>query len=305
MQARGLLSEWATGESSGVHVQKRAQDHVDDHQGAAHPDMMRLAALGNHGICAKNLERDFWRFIVNHGWALDVETYMAHVPTLKKNGADTVKYKSQCMLLPHELFACLNECPPAQFHAALFPTGQSAADALSSWWRLHSAKPWAVGHPVPDRERGRCIPIALYGDSAPVGKSGEKLTILTWSSTLADRDAWRTRFLITAIPGKWALKGTTIEPIWTVVAWSLHVMQTGSWPRTDHQGRPWPAGSRRKTSCRHTPCAQGSMDSGTDTNQSRLGIPGGRIRMPALAEHPDVLSVYCGDLPPRAVERLP
>ena len=94
---------------------------------------------------------------------------------------------------------------------------------------------------------GSLLPImllALWGDTAPMAHR-DSLALLTIKILSGAR---RIRLWIWAAAKSQlcdcGCKGRhTFEAVWQVVSWSMRALLSGCWPRTDHLGRPWPAGS--------------------------------------------------------------
>lgn len=157
-----------------------------------------------------------------------------------------VRWVSTPVLLPHEMMSYIAARGKRRFQACFLRKGtwEQAESDVAGWWQHHRDRDWCQRVMVSEQQRNHCLPVCLYGDDAPVNKV-ESLTIITWSSLLGQKSAWDTRLLICVLPKKWHIKHVTLAPIWKVIAWSLQVMRTGTWPATDWQGRPWPPGSFR------------------------------------------------------------
>ena len=53
------------------------------------------------------------------------------------------------------------------------------------------------------------------------------------------------KILFTIVPDGILLPGITDARLYAVFVWSTYFLMKGVWPSVDHDGKPWPAGTRR------------------------------------------------------------
>ena len=151
----------------------------------------------------------------------------------------TIKDLDVAIILPHELLGELaNRFPDcaSRFFGASSEREQywAAVEAAGEeWFQPHPLRRTCVGS-----HSGRCIPIRIWGDDAPMGKRGRNVRSVCWSSATNKSADMPSRFLI------WALDPDVIsvpdeEPLWSVVAWSINAMATGRYPLCGPDGNPF------------------------------------------------------------------
>lgn len=152
------------------------------------------------------------------------------------------------VIWPHEMFAYLYAAKPATFAKHILG---GAEDRPGSFWEAMRGTPKMLARTeLLGKDLTRTIPLALHGDGVAycqVGRVGSKtLDMLSWASLLAVGPTRETNFLLTGLP-KHVVKSQGVGQSWKVfwlrLLWSLRCLEDGTWPGTDHLGRPWPDGS--------------------------------------------------------------
>ncbi len=105
-----LLSDWAWGDMSAIHVQALAAAAKAD--GILHPSLQRMSALGNSGHCPQNCHREMINFC--KGVSSFVEPYMLPFRAVNLQLGSSVEVELP-VFLPHEIFAHLHYCHPERF----------------------------------------------------------------------------------------------------------------------------------------------------------------------------------------------
>eukprot|EP00959_Pyramimonas_sp_CCMP1952_P123332 2578492-Pyramimonas_sp.AAC.1 len=69
---------------------------------------------------------------------------------------------------------------------------------------------------------------------------------MSWGSIMSTTTTiWRV-WLYTVLPDELAIAHTSAEQLHAAFVWSCEVMLRGVYPDADHEGKPWPMGSRRE-----------------------------------------------------------
>ena len=181
-----------------------------------------------------------------------------HKPRSRK---PEVQLCDQPVLLPHIVFSHLFRNKRALF-ASKFLGPNGGSSTLRQFWNevVRRRDPRIVRHPMCDRPNWQdyAIPICVHGDAVPVvrvGRPGTKsLDCLSWQSLMAQGVTLGPKLLMTAVfePNKLAggegLEGT-METLWRVMAWSLNILFSGTFPEKDWQGEAWAPGSSEAILC--------------------------------------------------------
>ena len=167
-----------------------------------------------------------------------VQPYEFDIPVSDPHNVGLLNRRQE-MVLPHELFSLLYLHKPLFFHRTF------ATDGLVSWWDHQDAARMARHDHVRGGNFEHMIPLQLYGDNVSVCKTVSVLVMLWRSCTGFRLPALESLLPVSATP----LRHTdrmSLEAVFAVLQWSLHVMATGRWPDRDHRGERWPAGSFRR-----------------------------------------------------------
>ena len=90
----------------------------------------------------------------------------------------------------------------------------------------------------------RAIPFGVHGDKGQHIKK-DKLLAISWGSVLCMAPTIWSKILFAVIPDEILIPGVSDERLYAVLVWSAHWLLLGVWPPVDHDGKPWPHGSRR------------------------------------------------------------
>jgi hypothetical protein len=215
------------------------QDHGRDHDHVA-----SLAASGGGGKWKQNIERDMNRKMIK---MYDIQLVPFMQKTRCKTSDGKFKQLDVAIIPPHELLGELSRVFPVDLARKLFGTpsereqywkAQEAAG--EEWFQRHPLRHMCVGS-----SSGRCIPIRIWGDDAPMGKNGRSVRSSCWSSVTNKSADHASKFLIFALdPGVISIPDE--EPLWSVVAWSINAMATGRYPLCGPDGKPFLSGPRAK-----------------------------------------------------------
>lgn len=172
------------------------------------------------------------------------EPYELDVDIYSPDGLDQIVKVKLPVILPHELFAALSDKGGDVWVKHVW-----APDACQEWWTQSAATDYMQGHTVlADPSQWKyTVPLGLHGDAAKFTKL-DSLFTLSWNNVAAPKgvSAFDTRFLITAIPTPWLIKGVTVNQVLVAVAWSMAVLRDGVHPDRDHQFERWPLHSQRQ-----------------------------------------------------------
>jgi len=147
------------------------------------------------------------------------------------------------VLYPHEVFAAMYDRKTELWnHSIMGPEGFAG---IEEFWSSESGKDWFVRHPALKHDDLRhCIPLGFHADKGAHIKRDKILTI-SWGSAMSVAPTEWSHFLFTILPDELAASETA-EQLYAVLVWSVQWLSLGIWPDTDHNGNPWPHGSRRK-----------------------------------------------------------
>ena len=200
------------------------------------------ASLGNHGKHPSNCHRDLRKWGRSIGIHLEPAEVMTPVRNLKDHGTVQVPHS---VLYPHEVFATIWEAGPAVFqHVFLGPAGKAG---LREFWRKQEGEEWVRQHPgftSYGARRGRAIPFGVHADKGQHIKKDKILTI-SWGGVMSVAPTVWSKLLFTVVPDETLIPQVTDERLYSVLVWSCHWLSIGRYPPTDHDGTPWPHGSRR------------------------------------------------------------
>ena len=177
------------------------------------------------------------------------EFYFGPVPKKHKDG--TVSVEMHPFILPHESFQALASERPDFFAKHVL----GADGALRSCWQyLWQQKdiqqnPCLQGAGPLDT----CVPLGLHVDAGAVSKqSKNSLYVFTWNSLVSQGSTKQTRHIITVIQkSQLAKDGSSLEAIFSVVAWSLNALSSKRNPRFDHLGNEFEIGDRQALKGKH------------------------------------------------------
>ena len=224
------------GDISGVTMQKVAAAAMSD--GLDHPELQRMAQLGDSGATPNNIVRDF--FLWKMAGAMLRSLSLISIVTCNYRVLSRLLRAPQSMLYPHAMFAAVYHHYPAAFIKRL--CGGAVAN-ITTFWEGQRGNPAYDGHPMradPEHVR-KCIPITIHGDGVPVagrGKSWSKsLVCYSWCSLLCRGPTLYTQFVMYLL-WKTLLASTTRAQHTRRVAWSLLWLSRGKWPTHDADGDP-------------------------------------------------------------------
>ena len=238
--AAGLVLRWSEGKLSAKDVQELAALAVAS--GATDMEVRWLATINAHGSpggggnASKQLVRTYCA-------RMDIcEPHVARI-ACKCTKTSKAMEADVCMFLPHDLLGSLGKHYPDAF-ASLFGTQN-----LSTWWSsLDRNNPKAWQHPIwdmSDEERGRCIPLQMFGDGVEF-QDRDSLNTVAFKGVCLEETGAKDAYLLMAAFPKCCSTEDTWPQLWTWIAWSLRALLHGKHPRVDPWGVPFPAGSRRR-----------------------------------------------------------
>ena len=241
--AQDLLQRWSLGSLSAATVQKIA--HCAWQDGLHHPDIAKLASLGNHGQQPQNVQRDMLKWLQSYLGVMPTVLNMS-LPMKTAVGEDTVHTVEVPLVPLHRMLSHMYEHWPAEFAKRVSgPPG-----ALEEFWsQVKEQDPvFQSWKPHLDKRRNwqqHCLPFALHGDGVPVFRD-RSLNVWSANFLLGVGNSVDTKFLLTCY---WeALRAVGAENdtenvLWHYLLWDFEALWKGLHPSTDAMGTPWPQGS--------------------------------------------------------------
>ena len=242
--ANYLLAEFSWGRMSPQQVQKIAMLAMNDINRACADtivfnDLHTLARIGDSGRHANNAYRDLINKIDRTPGLVPLT--QVHLPT--KGGEVPAD-----LLLPHVLFAPLYETNRPRFLQLFLPQG---VQSLKKCWTQCRNLPSVKGTPAMENLDPQCaIPIGLHGDEVPVAGRGKcycKFCVVwSWfslvSGILPTKESLNLIWCCNPshfMPGMFG----TLEVFWSIMSWSLSVLESGFWPHVDWRNIAYAPGS--------------------------------------------------------------
>ena len=209
--------------------------------GRGQPFVDGWASLGAHGRRKGNCHRDLRKWAKTFDIDLDFGFVKTPVRNLRDHGTIEVDH---AILYPHEVFAAAWEKGENVFKQLFCPGGH---DELIHFWRTQRDHPWVKEHPgfcEFQHDRRWCCPLGVHADKGQHIKR-DKILAISWGGIMCRKATDWSRILFTIIPDEILIPGVTDERVYSALTWSFQWLLRGEWPPTDHDGNPWPYGSRR------------------------------------------------------------
>ena len=170
--ANMLLHDWSWGLMPATKVQKTCQGILEDNDDmgqATHPEVRKLASLGNSGQTPGNCNRDLACGKLKKP---PVMTALTSFQVRLKTSALTHRDVQSKVLWPHQLFALLYKHHKDTFTQRIL--GGSSGNLPRFWEAMANNSSAYANNPVRFREdhMQRCVPISLHGDAVPVNNQG-------------------------------------------------------------------------------------------------------------------------------------
>eukprot|EP00959_Pyramimonas_sp_CCMP1952_P050175 1048423-Pyramimonas_sp.AAC.1 len=238
---RRLLKKFCLGLVSAAEAQRTAADILRDY-GDNHDATSKWASLGSSGTNPSNCHRDLIRWCSNRGVILEPVEIDITCKAARDHGEEKKKFS---VLYPHEIFGAIFQAGPKAFQYMMMGGDQAQ---LKAFWEHEKDKPWVQNHPgflQYGHQFDMCIPIGVHADKGQ-HISRDKVLNIAWGSTTCRAPTLFSKFLFTVVPDEFLIKGKTDEELYSILAWSLQHLVSGRYPQCDHNGTPWPAGSRRE-----------------------------------------------------------
>lgn len=199
-------------------------------------DLKQISTIGDSGRFANTCYRDLLKAV----------PFKSNIPMAMscrlpfKAPHDTL---SQCMLMPHELFASIFHYYPETWKTCVLPS----EERLEQFWQNNRSHPAMESSELQwiDGYRTQVVPISLHGDDVPitgVGKSWAQLmTVFSWNSMVGSGSTKDTQYLIYGCFDKLRAveedqSKDTLGCFFKMLTWSLRWLLTGLWPDRDHLG---------------------------------------------------------------------
>ena len=93
-------------------------------------------------------------------------------------------------------------------------------------------------------DRHMAVPVFLHADKGEFSNR-DKILCISWGSAASRAETIHSNLLFSVLPAEWIVKHETEEMLYAVWVWSMFWLMEGIFPDVDHNGDPWPAGSRR------------------------------------------------------------
>ena len=187
------------------------------------------------------------------------------------------------------------------------PNGEAE---LREFWHEQRGEEWVLKHPAFTEfhwDKSVSIPMGIHADKGQHIKK-DKILVIAWGSVMCRAPTVWSKVLYTVVPDEVLIPRETDERLYAVLVWSFQWLLRGTWPPTDHDGNPWPAGSRRALNGEaQRPLAGSEFGLGCNTPSSFLSWgPGaavecggmrwlGRTEFPYRGNFKGVFSEYRGD----------
>lgn len=91
-------------------------------------------------------------------------------------------------------------------------------------------------------DRARTIPLAVHVDGVKVYRT-HKAWVYSWGSMLHKGNSLHSKVLLLLIRDADLVKNHSHDAVGRLMGWIFEVLQSGVFPLTDCEGRPWPLGS--------------------------------------------------------------
>lgn len=237
-----LVEKWAWGEISGHGIQEIAKAAY--HSGCVAQDVVQVAATGAWGEQPGNIHRDLVRHLVTKSVA--PEPFCIHTSVKQRNpdGSSSTSKHPIHILLPHEWIHAIDK-----------------HDMMESMCGMHFVeKFWSMqdvnGNPrFSPRSRSsisglgfdpkveKPIPFTVHGDGVPHTEL-DSLMVISMRAMTTSMSISHSQLLLCAIP-KSCIVPDTMQTVWQIISWSLTCLAEGKFPLQDHNGHPFPTGSRQ------------------------------------------------------------
>ena len=149
------------------------------------------------------------------------------------------------IILPTDWFASMDA---SGFAGHLLGTRDRCA---KFWNQVSSNDPKLFQNPFYDNPTNKdgAVPLLLFGDGAQHAEH-DSVTAVAIRSMMVDVPVSDSMFLLAAAPKSATAKDAeccsdTWKSIWQILSWNFHFLALGIHPTTDHENKPWPAGSKR------------------------------------------------------------
>ena len=187
--------------------------------GLTHPEVMKLASLGNQGVQSSHCSRDLVRSLAPAFSELPPVSYVT-VPV--QGHQDPLDLPLECQY-PHDIFAHYST-RTADFEKIF----GSDADIQRFWRGKDLTDPAFVHHPALLKEdfRSKCIPLKLHSDGVVMSKT-ESLHVVSWSSFFGSGDLleWQVLFAAVVKSARCTSNGReTLSEIYRCFRWSLALL---------------------------------------------------------------------------------
>ena len=210
--------------------------------GLTHPEVMKLASLGNQGVQASHCSRDLVRSLGPAFEDLPAVSYLS-VPVQGHREVQPQDIQMEVQF-PHDVFSHYSKTP-----AAFERVFGSDAEIQSFWNHKDLSDPAYVHHPALLKQdfRSKCVPLKLHSDGVVMSKT-ESLHVMSWSSFFGKGEIleWQVLFAAVVKSAKCTFNGReTLSEIYRCYRWSLTACLEGVHPTMDHNEVRWPRGSQR------------------------------------------------------------
>jgi hypothetical protein len=167
-----LLNMWAWGVLPAYRLQELAHAAIKD--GANHPHLDKLAAIGDHGNYPNKCHQQLMALLVANPM---IDNCIGHFTQTFRYWPNPIREIMHHIILPHALFATLFHHYPKAFTARILG---GSVERTKAFWQAMRGNPVYEHHPVKLRANHttHAIPIALFGDGVAVKAIGK-----TWGDS--------------------------------------------------------------------------------------------------------------------------
>ena len=212
--------------------------------GLVHPEVRKLASLGNSGAQPSHVSRDLVRALAQAFKELPLVS-LVKLPVMAPKLNEILEIPLEVQF-PHDIFAHY------AFDEMAFNSLFGSPEQVNAFWEVKDLNdPAFRQHPalrMPDFQK-KCIPCKLHSDGVEMSKS-ETLHGTSWCSFLSQGGVLEAQMLFGAIVKSAACpdqedRPGTMHELYAALSWSFDACLRGLHPARDWKGNAWAAGSDR------------------------------------------------------------
>ena len=297
-----LLSKHCWKGLSAADLQEIAQGFVDG--GERHPDVLKVAAIGNHGKSKQHCREQLERLLQDP--LLLPALRIVQIPFI--DGCDRVKDHDVAILQPHVVFHLIYHHRRTIFDRIFL--GGSVAN-LRRFWSDMEDHPNLKDHPCVQQSNYKelAVPIEIHFDGIPVTAIGRKAAQsaigYSWKSMVVMGNPQLLRMLIGFLWKSMLIKEGKVsqDRFWLYVCYSLFWLYKGLWPWVDEHDVAL-VGAKQGQLADGFFCAISALCSDLVEIESELGLNSSTSRKPCVLCDADECDAHWNNLRPGAAWML-